>query len=104
MNKSELVARLARRAGLKQRQARAAVDALFDPDPRIGLIAGELAAGRRVCISGFGAFESRRYNRAITHNPFDGQKIEVPARNYAAFRPGLPLKALLRQVPDGAAA
>jgi nucleoid DNA-binding protein len=44
LNKAELTEKLIERTGLSSRDARAAIDAVFDPDPAIGLIAAALVA------------------------------------------------------------
>ena len=59
MNKAELTDKLAERTGLPVAKARECIDAIFDSDPAIGLIAAELLAGGKVAISGFGTFEAR---------------------------------------------
>ena len=59
MNKAELVDKLAQRSGMSHREARTMIDALFDPDPSVGLIADALVRGQKVAISGFGTFEAR---------------------------------------------
>ena len=56
LNKAELTDKLIERTGLSARDARAAIDAIFDPDPAIGLIAASLVAGEKIAISGFGTF------------------------------------------------
>ena len=45
MNKAELTDKLAERTGLSARDARVAMDAIFDPDPTLGLIAKALVDG-----------------------------------------------------------
>ena len=50
MNKAELVEKLAQKTGMSVRETRALVDAVFDPDPAIGLIAAELLQGGKVAI------------------------------------------------------
>ena len=51
MNKAELTDKLSERTGLSARDARAAMDAIFDPDPAIGLIAAALVQGDKVAVS-----------------------------------------------------
>ena len=50
MNKAELVEHVSQRTGQTLRETREMVDAIFDPDPSVGLIAAELVAGRKVAI------------------------------------------------------
>jgi DNA-binding protein HU-beta len=96
MNKAELVERLAERTGLSLRETRAVVDAIFDPDPSIGLLARELVEGRKIAISGFGTFEARPRKARVGRNPHTGEPLEIPASRAPAFKAGKPLKETLR--------
>jgi DNA-binding protein HU-beta len=97
MNKAELVDRLAERMRVSQRESRNMVDAIFDPDPRVGLISAELVAGRKVSISGFGTFEARARKARVGRNPHTGEPLEIPASRAPAFKAGKPLKEMLRE-------
>lgn len=90
MNKGELVDQLAQRTDLSKKEARAAVDALFDP--KNGLIAQTLKRGERVTITGFGAFEVRERGERMARNPRTGKEMKLPASKAPAFRPGKALK------------
>ena len=94
MNKAELIQTLARRTGLTQASARAAVDALFDP--ATGLLAEELAAGRGAALAGFGVFEVRQRAPRLARNPRTGEEVLVPAAPAPVFRPAPALKARVR--------
>lgn len=59
MNKSELITKLAKKAGLTQAKAGEAVDAIFNAHK--GLVVAELSAGRKVTLPGFGSFSARKY-------------------------------------------
>ncbi len=96
MNKAELVDKLAQRTGVSLREARGLIDAIFDPDPSVGLIAAELVRGEKVAISGFGTFEARSRKARIGRNPHTGALLEIPASRAPAFKPGKPLKETLR--------
>jgi DNA-binding protein HU-beta len=96
MNKAELVDRLAERTGMSVRESRTMIDALFDPDPAIGLIAAELALGGKVAISGFGTFEARDRKARSGRNPHTGKWLDIPASRAPAFKAGKPLKQTLR--------
>ena len=97
MNKAELVDKLSAKTGLSARDARVSVDALFDPDPAIGLIAAEMVAGGKVAISGFGTFEARSRKARSGRNPHTGEALELPATRAPAFKAGKPLKESLRK-------
>ena len=96
MNKAELTDKLALKIGLTPRQAREVMDAIFDPDPKIGFIAQELVAGSRVAISGFGTFEARARKPRSGRNPHTGETLEIPATRAPAFKAGKPLKESLK--------
>jgi len=97
MNKAELVDKLAERKGLSQRDSREIVDAIFDPDPAVGLIAAELVRGSKVAISGFGTFEARSRKARVGRNPHTGEALSIPASRAPAFKAGKPLKESLRR-------
>lgn len=97
MNKAELVERVAQKTSMSVRDARMVVDAIFDPDPQIGLIAQELLAGGKVAISGFGTFEARGRKARTGRNPHTGESLQIPATRSPAFKAGKPLKETLRR-------
>lgn len=97
MNKAELTDKLAQRTGLSARDARMVVDAIFDPDPAVGMIAAELVAGGKVAISGFGTFEARERKARSGRNPHTGETLDIPATRAPAFKAGKPLKETLRR-------
>ena len=96
MNKAELVDRVVQKTGLALRDVRTIVDAIFDPDPGIGLIAAELLGGGKVAISGFGTFEARERKERTGRNPHTGEAVSIPATRAPAFKAGKPLKESLR--------
>ncbi len=97
MNKAELVEKLSQKTGLPVRDARVCVDALFDPDPAVGLIVAELLTGGKVAISGFGTFEARERKARSGRNPHTGEVLDIPASKAPAFKAGKPLKESLRK-------
>ncbi len=96
MTKIELVERLADRIGVSLQGSRRIVDAVFAPDPAVGLIATELLAGHKVKISGFGTFEARFHKPRIGRNSQTGKPLYIRGRRTPAFRPGRPLKETVR--------
>ena len=92
MNKTELAEKLAKKTDLSLAKAKEVVDTIFSTAPGKGIIAIELDAGRKVQITGFGTFETRRRSERKGVNPGTGEQITIPARNYAAFRVGKGLK------------
>ncbi len=94
MNKGELTSELASRANLTQKQARTAIDAIFNSD---GIIASELKRGGRVQVTGFGTFETRRRESRMGRNPQTGTQLKIPAATYPAFKAGKGLKSKIRK-------
>ncbi len=97
MTKKEMAAKLANKTGLSNAKAAEILSAIFDANPGKGIIAVELDAGRKVTIPGFGTFGTRRRSARQGTNPATGNKITIPARKYAFFKPG---KTLRERVED----
>ncbi len=92
MNKTELTEKVVQKTGLTAKDSKSAVDAIFSTEPREGIIATELSAGRRVQITGFGTFSTRRRKKRKGRNPQTGETITIPASRFPAFSPGKSLK------------
>lgn len=86
MNKNELVATVAERAGLTRRESERAVSALVD------VIQEALARGERVSLVGFGTFEVRTRGARVGRNPRTRQAITIPPTRVPAFRAGKTLR------------
>lgn len=93
MNKTEMAKKLAKKCDLSESKAAEAINCIFSTDDGEGIIAIELDAGRKVTITGFGTFETRRRAARTGRNPATGQTIQIPARKYAHFRAGQGLKS-----------
>ena len=90
MNKSEMARKLAASANTTQARSADLLDKIFDPVH--GLIAGELAAGGKVSIGGFGTFEARERAARAGRNPRTGEAITIAAKKYPAFKAAKGLK------------
>ena len=86
MNKAELVAAVAEKAGLSKKDSEKAVNAAFDT------ISAELAAGGKVQLVGFGSFETKGRNARVGRNPRTKEEIQIPASRVPAFKAGKALK------------
>lgn len=86
MNKTELVAAVAEKAGLTKVDAEKAVKASIDA------ITEALVKGEKVQLVGFGTFEVREKDASVARNPQTGATIEVPAHKAPAFKAGAALK------------
>ncbi|MFZ5817505.1 MAG: HU family DNA-binding protein [Bacillota bacterium] len=86
MNKQELVASVAEKAGLTKKDAEKALNAVVDS------IKDALNKGDKVSLVGFGTFEVRDRAARSGRNPQTGAPIKIPAGKVPAFRPGKELK------------
>ena len=86
MNKAELVAAVAEKAGLSKKDSEKAVNAAFDA------ITGALVAGEKVQLVGFGAFEVKERGARVGRNPQTKEEITIPASRVASFKVGKALK------------
>ena len=89
MKKKELVAQIAREAGISVEAASAALKATE------GAIRRALQAGERVTLTGFGSFYVSQRAERQTRNPQTGQPMLLKAARVAHFRPGKVLKTAL---------
>ena len=86
MNKTELVAAVAAKAGLSKKDAEAATKAVVDA------VTEALANGEKVQLVGFGTFEVKARAAKTARNPRTGEVIEVAASKVPAFKAGQALK------------
>ena len=86
MNKTELIAAAAEKAGLSKKDTEKVVNATFDA------ITEALAHGDKVQLVGFGAFEVRERGERIGRNPQTKEEIKIPASKAPAFKAGMALK------------
>ena len=84
MNKTELVAAIAEKAGLSKKDAEGAVKAFTDTD--------ELVKGEKVQLVGFGTFEVAERAARTGKNPQTGEAIKIPASKAPKFKAGKALK------------
>jgi len=86
MNKNELVAAVAEKAGLGKGDAGSAVEAVFEA------ITSELKKGGDVRLVGFGNFTVSHREASKGRNPMTGAEVDIPARNVPKFAAGKGLK------------
>lgn len=92
MNKTELIEAVVKKTGMTKKDASSAVNAIFSTVPREGIIATEVAKGKKVQLTGFGTFERRNRKKRKARNPQTGAEIMIPATKYPAFSAGKSLK------------
>ena len=86
MTKSDLVAAIAEKAGIRKKDAEAALNAF------IKVVTETLKNGDKVEIRGFGTFLMKERAARVARNPKTGEKVEVPPKLVPAFKPGKDLK------------
>lgn len=86
MNKTELIAAVAEKAGLSKKDADKALAAVIDS------IAAELKAGKKVALVGFGTFEVKARAARNGINPKTGETIKIAASKAPAFKAGKAFK------------
>ena len=89
MNKTELVAAVADKAGLTKKDAEAAVKAFTD------VVAEQLQKGDKVQLVGFGTFEVSKRAAREGRNPQSGEVMNIPASKAPKFKAGKALKDLV---------
>jgi len=95
MNKMQLANRVAKRTGLSVAKSLEAINAIFSADPREGIIAEELDAGRKVTIPGFGTFSTKKRAARLGTNPATGTKVQVASKRGVVFKSGKQLTAFI---------
>ncbi len=86
MNKAELVAKVAEKAGLTKKDSEKAVSAVFE------CIEEALAGGEKVSLVGFGTFELRSRKGREAKNPRTGETVWVPGAWVPALKASRALK------------
>ncbi len=85
-NKTELVAKVAERAGMSKKDADKAVTAFVET------VEEALTGGDKVSLVGFGTFEVRSRAARKGLNPQTKKEIKIPASRVPAFKAGKALK------------
>lgn len=91
MTKSQLIDAVAKKTGLKKKDAEAAVAAVFEG------VSEALAAGEKVQLVGFGTFEVKTRAARTGINPYTKKAMEIPASKTLAFKAGKSMKAELNK-------
>lgn len=86
MNKAELIAAAAEKAGLSKKDAEKVVNATFEA------ITEALVAGEKVSLVGFGSFDVKNRPERTGRNPMTREEITIPASRTPQFKAGKALK------------
>lgn len=97
MNKVQMVAAVAEKAGLTKKDAEKAVNAVTEA------VKEALVNGEKVQLIGFGTFEVRERAARKGRNPQSGDEIEIAAAKVPAFKAGKALKDAVNPAPKAAA-
>ncbi len=86
MNKTELIAEVANKAGLPRKDAEKALGAVVET------ITEAVVKGDKVQLVGFGSFETKQREARTGRNPKTKETIEIPATRVPVFKAGKALK------------
>mgnify|MGYP001423176546 FL=1 len=86
MNKTELIAEVANKAGLSRKDAEKALGAVVET------ITEAVVKGDKVQLVGFGSFETKQGEARTGRNPKTKETIEIPATRVPVFKAGKALK------------
>ena len=89
MTKADLVAHVAKKAGLTAKASKDAVQVVFDT------IAAALKRNEKVVVTGFGTFLVRKRAARKGRNPQTGAEIKIPATKTPGFTAGKSLKRMV---------
>lgn len=89
MNKTELVAAVAEKAGLSKKDAEAALKAFTD------VVSDELVKGEKIQLVGFGTFEVSERAAREGRNPKTGETMKIEASKTPKFKAGKALKDMV---------
>lgn len=90
MTKADLVAQVAKKAGLTSKAAKDAVGAIFNS------MADAMKRGEKVVVTGFGTFMVRKRASRKGRNPQTGAEIQIPSTKTPGFTAGKSLKRLIK--------
>lgn len=86
MNKTELIAAIAEKAGVKKDDAKKMVDAF------VTTITDEMVKGEKIALVGFGTFEVSERKERTGRNPLTKETITIAASKQPKFKAGKALK------------
>lgn len=92
MTKSEIVNRIAQKTGMSRKDSIEALEIFLES------IKDGLKEGEKISLVGFGTFFVKQKKARNGRNPRTGDKIHIPPKQIATFKPG---KAFRELVNDG---
>jgi integration host factor subunit beta len=94
MTKADLIDEVCRLTELTRKDSEVVVETIFESVVR------SLRAGDKIEIRGFGSFRTRQRKPRLGRNPKTGDRLEVPAKKVAFFRPSKKLKDLVNSYAE----
>lgn len=85
MNKTDLIAAVAEKAGLAKTDTKKALEAF------VATVSEELAKGEKIALIGFGTFSVSEKSARTGINPATKQAITIPAKKVVKFKAGAEL-------------
>lgn len=97
MTKAEVVNKLVEKTGLSRKDAIQALEIFLDA------IKDGLKEGDKISLVGFGTFYMKEKKARNGRNPRTGEKIQIPPKMIATFKPGKAFRELINDGidPDG---
>ena len=89
MNKTELVAAMAKETNLSKKDVEAVLKSFTD------VVASELKKGGKIRLVGFGTFAAKKRDARDGINPLTKEPLHIPAKTVASFKAGSKLKDAL---------
>ena len=86
MTKKDIVTEIVRETGIKQIVVREVVQKTLDH------IIAALVRGDAIELRNFGVFKTRQRKARTGRNPKSGEKVPIPPKRVAVFKPGLVMK------------
>ena len=86
MNKTELVAAMAKDTNLSKKDVEAVLKSFID------VVTDELKKGEKIQLVGFGTFEAKNRAAREGRNPQTGETVQIPASVAPTFKAGKALK------------
>ncbi len=91
MNKAEMIAAVAERAGITKKDAESALDSFIEHTKR------SLKRGEDVRIHGLGTFRVKERAARKGRNPKTGEEVDIPASKKIAFSAAKELKEAVQE-------
>jgi DNA-binding protein HU-beta len=93
MTKADVAIKVAAKTGLSRKDASEAVEMFLNA------VKEALKKGEKVSLVGFGTFNVKTKLARSGRNPRTGEKISIPRKQVATFKPGKSFRELVNRAP-----